>query len=64
MTTLSAAKLAAGAVGLLLWGYGARADAAEYQWVGIALVFAAFLLRFVTRDERQPESEAAPDDER
>ena len=51
MKPLAVAKLGLAAVGILLWGYGARAELAVPQWTGVALVFAAFLLRFLTRAE-------------
>ena len=60
MRPLALAKLVLAAAGLLVWGYGARAEVSVYQWTGVGLVFAAFALRFAERRPR-PEPEARRD---
>ena len=63
MTRLSFAKLVVGAVALVVWAIGARADDGRLRWVGIALLAGAFLLRFF---EPRPgrDADAAPADDR
>ena len=41
------ARLALSVAGLLVFGYGVRADLPTVRWIGIALVLVAVLLRFV-----------------
>ena len=41
------ARLTLAAAGLLVFGYGVRADLPTVRWIGIALVLVAVLLRFV-----------------
>jgi hypothetical protein len=41
------AKLALAVAGVLVFGYGVRADLPTVRWIGIALVLVAVLLRFV-----------------
>ncbi len=53
MTPLTVAKLALALSGLLVFGYGVRADLTTIRWIGVALVAVAALLRFVpTRPPR------------
>jgi hypothetical protein len=40
-------------IGLVVWGYGQRADNAFLRWTGIACFAAATLLRFLKR-QAQP----------
>ena len=47
MTPLTAVKIALALAGLLLFGYGVRVDSTNLRWIGIALVAAAAVLRFV-----------------
>ena len=47
MSPLTVAKLALAVVGMLLFAYGIRTDSQSVRWVGIALVAAAAVLRFV-----------------
>jgi Zn-dependent membrane protease YugP len=47
MTPMMVAKLALALAGMLVFGYGVRADVATIRWIGIALVAVAVLLRFV-----------------
>jgi hypothetical protein len=39
-------QLALAAVGLVVWGYGVRADDRRLQWIGIAFFAGATVLRF------------------
>jgi len=47
--SLTSAKVALIAVGILVWAYGARVDDPRMRWIGIGLLVAALLLRFVAR---------------
>jgi hypothetical protein len=49
----TAIKLAFAVAGLLVWGYGQRVDDATIRWVGIALLAAAVLLRFLPKRLRK-----------
>ena len=49
MTHLTAAKLILAASGVIVWGVGIRTDEPVLQYVGIGLMVAAFLLRFLRR---------------
>jgi hypothetical protein len=40
-------KLAIAVVGIITWAYGVREDDHRVRWLGIALIAAAFLLRFL-----------------
>jgi hypothetical protein len=42
-------QLALAAIGLVVWGYGARVDDRRLQWIGIAFFAAATVLRFFKR---------------
>ena len=46
---LSHVKLGLLAAGLILWGYGARADIEWLRWAGIVLIAIAAALRFIGR---------------
>jgi len=46
---LTSAQLALAVIGVVVWGYGTRAGDPRVGWVGIALLAAASLLRFVKR---------------
>jgi hypothetical protein len=39
-------QLALAAIGLVVWGYGARVDDHRLEWIGIAFFAAATALRF------------------
>ena len=41
------ARLSLSLAGLLVFGYGVRADLSTVRWIGIALVLVAVLLRFL-----------------
>jgi hypothetical protein len=43
---LAVAKVGLALLGMFIWGYGVQADDSRVRWVGIALLAAAFLLRF------------------
>jgi hypothetical protein len=47
--TVTWARVAVAAVGILVWSYGARVDDATIRLAGIALLIVALLLRFVPR---------------
>ena len=49
MTPLTVAKVALFAIAAILIGFGIRADSESLRWTGIALLAAAFALRFVKR---------------
>ena len=49
MTQLTLAKLLIAVVGLLVFGYGIRAESAGIRWAGIALVAVAVAMRFLGR---------------
>ncbi len=53
MTTVTRIKLGLALIGVATWGYGVRVDDRRVQWLGIAFIAVAFLLRFVpTRPPR------------
>ena len=47
MTQLTTAKLVLAASGLVIWGYGIRTSQPVLEWVGIAMLVSAVILRFV-----------------
>ena len=49
MSPITTAQLALAAIGIVVWGYGTRIGDARVGWVGIAMLAAASLLRFVKR---------------
>ena len=49
MTPITSAQLGLAVIGLVVWGYGTRLGDPRVGWVGIALLVAASLLRFVKR---------------
>jgi hypothetical protein len=53
MTGTVALRATVALVGILVFAYGARADAPMLRWTGIALLGVAFLLRFVDRTRRR-----------
>lgn len=53
MTQVTSAKLILAASGLIIWGYGINTGQEVLKWVGIALLTAAVVLRFVGR--KKPE---------
>jgi hypothetical protein len=46
---LTVLKLALGATGVVVFGYGLRVDSQELRWIGIGFVAVAALLRFMRR---------------
>ena len=54
MTTVNQLKIALALVGVLVWGYGVRADLSAVRWVGIALLAIAAVLRFWGRRRARP----------
>jgi hypothetical protein len=53
VTTFVAVRATVALVGIAVWAYGARFDVAGVRWAGIALLGAAFLLRFVDKAKRR-----------
>ena len=53
MTPLSHLKLGLAVAGVIIWGYGVRADQSSLRWVGIGFLAAAAVLRFWGRWRRQ-----------
>lgn len=53
ISTLSHLKLGLLAAGLILWGYGVRAEIEWLRWTGIALMAVAAVLRFVGRGKNR-----------
>ena len=54
MTAISQLKLGLALIGLILFGYGMRADDARLRWMGIGFLAAAAVLRFV-KPRRPPD---------
>jgi hypothetical protein len=50
VNALSHFKLGMAAAGVILWGYGARADIEWLRWAGMGFLAAATVLRFWRRD--------------
>lgn len=64
MSALTQLKLGLACIGLVLFGYGIRADAERMRWIGIAFLAAAAVLRFVgPRSSRHGRPADEPDDE-
>ena len=53
MTPLTVAKLVLALAGIVVYFYGYQSGIDALRWVGIALVVAAVLLRFVSRRPRR-----------
>ncbi len=49
MTPKTFAQVALAAIGVIVWGWGTRSGDPRVGWVGIALLGAASLIRFVKR---------------
>ena len=49
-------QLILAAIGLVVWGYGARVDDHRLEWIGIAFFAAATALRFFKRRPEPPEA--------
>lgn len=60
MSALSHVKLGLAVAGVILWGYGVRADLAWLRWVGIAFLAVAAALRFWGRWRRVHTNEDGP----
>ena len=56
MTPVTIAKLVLAVAGLAVFYYGWQSGQQEVRWIGIGLVFAAVLLRFLVRP-RPPRSD-------
>jgi len=48
-------QLILAAIGLVVWGYGARSDDHRLEWIGIAFFAGATVLRFFKRRPEPPE---------
>jgi hypothetical protein len=53
MKPFTAAKLILAACGLIIWGAGIRTGQGVLQYVGIAFMVAAVLLRFIKRPDTE-----------
>jgi hypothetical protein len=53
MTRLTSVKLILAASGLVIWGIGINRGPEPLKWIGIALLVAAVLLRFVGRKKSE-----------
>lgn len=47
MSGVVIARITVAVAGMVVWAYGAREDLPAARWIGIALIAAALLLRFV-----------------
>ena len=54
MEPVTVAQLALAIIGIVVWGYGTRIGDSRVGWVGIVLLAAASLLRFVKGRRRPP----------
>lgn len=54
MTAISQLKLGLALIGLILFGYGMRAEDTRLRWMGIGFLAAATILRFV-KPRRPPD---------
>ncbi len=63
MKRLALIKLVLAAIGVVVWGYGARVDDAAFRLAGMIILGIAVLLRFLpaSRRERRRESDAGPE---
>lgn len=58
MSGVVVARIVVAVAGMVVWAYGAREDLPTARWIGIALIAAALLLRFVgPRPSRDPGNE-------
>ena len=60
MNTLVRMKLGLFVIGLILWTWGYRSDDSYFRIAGIVVLLIAFLLRFVGRRDRTPETRKDP----
>jgi hypothetical protein len=56
MNSLVRLKLALFVIGLILWTWGYRSDDSYFRIAGIVVLLVAFLLRFVGRRPRAPDT--------
>ena len=64
MSALTQLKVGLAFIGLVLFGYGIRADSERMRWIGIAFLAAAAVLRFVgPRSSRRGRTADQPEDE-
>jgi hypothetical protein len=60
MDTITRIKLALGIIGLIIFGYGVRADDVTIRYIGVGFVAAAWLLRFTRKKGPPPEVPPPP----
>jgi hypothetical protein len=58
VTRLSHLKLGLTVVGIILFGYGVRADLSSFRWIGIGFLAVAVVLRFWKPRNSSPPSDA------
>jgi hypothetical protein len=58
---LTQLKLGLAIAGVILWGYGARADVEWLRWVGIGFLAASVMVRLVFRRRARAEDEPHSD---
>lgn len=58
---LTQLKLGLAVAGIILWGYGARADVEWLRWAGIGFLAASVIVRLVFRRRSRPEDEPHDD---
>lgn len=65
MKRLALVKLVLAAIGIVVWGYGARADDAAFRLAGMIILAIAVLLRFLpaSRRERQRHSDTGSEND-
>lgn len=61
MTRLVLIKLALAAIGIAVWGYGARVDDPRFRLAGMVILAVAVALRFLPRAVRDRIDGRAPD---
>jgi hypothetical protein len=49
VTGFTQMRLAFAAIGIMVWGYGYRADDSRLRWIGIVFLAVAVALRFVPK---------------
>jgi hypothetical protein len=59
--SLTHAKLALAAAGLVIWGYGVQTGDSRANWLGIGMLAVAVMLRFFKRRPPRTESETEGD---
>lgn len=47
LNPMTSIKVALAAIGICVWAYGYRVDSPRVRWIGIAVLAAAVVLRFI-----------------